>query len=221
MEPLNKHQVLAVQGSRMSDLLAKAASGSETATETEDGRKRRSERSREQIIEAMFELVGEGELDPSAARIAEVANVSLRTVFRHFEEVDGLYLEMNRRVKAEVMPIVQSPFNSTNWRDTVRELVDRRSEVFEKILPYRVCGSIRRFRSAFLMQGHQDFVAMERAILDSVLPEEVRSDVVMEAGFDTVLGFDTWRRLRQDRGLTVDEARATMRKLVEAMLAAV
>lgn len=205
----------------MSDLLANAASGSETTTETEDGRKRRSERSREQIIEAMFELVGEGELDPSAARIAEVANVSLRTVFRHFEEVDGLYLEMNRRVKAEVMPIVQSPFSSTNWRDTVRELVDRRSEVFEKILPYRVCGSIRRFRSAFLMQGHQDFVAMERAILDSVLPEEVRSDVVMEAGFDTVLGFDTWRRLRQDRGLTVDEARATMRKLVEAMLAAV
>ncbi|MDT9086544.1 TetR/AcrR family transcriptional regulator, partial [Escherichia coli] len=77
--------------------------------------------------------------------IAEVANVSLRTVFRHFEEVDGLYQEMNRRVKEEVMPIVKAPFSSTNWRDTVLELVDRRSEVFERIMPYRVCGSIRRF----------------------------------------------------------------------------
>ena len=201
----------------MSDLLASA----EEATETEDGRKRRSERSREQIIEAMFELVSMGELDPGAARIAEVANVSLRTVFRHFEEVDGLYLEMNRRVKAEVMPIVQAPFQSTNWRDTVLELVERRSEVFERILPFRVCGSIRRFRSDFLMQGHQDFVAMERAILDSVLPEDVRTNVVLEAGFDTVLGFDTWRRLRQDRGLSVQDARATMRKLVEALLASV
>jgi AcrR family transcriptional regulator len=201
----------------MSDLLASSAE----ATETEDGRKRRSERSREQIIEAMFELVSGGELDPGAARIAEVANVSLRTVFRHFEEVDGLYLEMNRRVKAEVMPIVEAPFQSTNWRDMVLELVERRSEVFERVLPFRVCGSIRRFRSDFLMQGHHDFVAMERAILDSVLPEEVRTDVVLEAGFDAVLGFDTWRRLRQDRGLSVQDARATMRKLVEALLASI
>ena len=205
----------------MSELLDNAPEMTDTATESEDGRKRRSERSREQIIEAMLELVAQGELDPGAARIAEVANVSLRTVFRHFEEVDGLYQEMNRRVKEEVMPIVKAPFNSTNWRDTVLELVQRRSEVFERIMPYRVCGSIRRFRSAYLMQGHQDFVAMERSILDSVLPEEVRNNVVLEAAFDSVLGFDTWRRLRQDRGLPVEEARAAVRKLVEALLASV
>lgn len=205
----------------MSELLDNAPDMMDPATESEDGRKRRSERSREQIIEAMFELVAQGELDPGAARIAEVANVSLRTVFRHFEEVDGLYQEMNRRVKEEVMPIVKAPFNSTNWRDTVLELVQRRSEVFERIMPYRVCGSIRRFRSAYLMQGHQDFVAMERSILDSVLPDEVRSDIVLEAAFDSVLGFDTWRRLRQDRGLSVEEARAAVRKLVEALLASV
>ncbi|OYW86781.1 MAG: TetR family transcriptional regulator [Hyphomonas sp. 34-62-18] len=205
----------------MSELLDNAPDMMDPATESEDGRKRRSERSREQIIEAMFELVAQGELDPGAARIAEVANVSLRTVFRHFEEVDGLYQEMNRRVKEEVMPIVKAPFNSTNWRDTVLELVQRRSEVFERIMPYRVCGSIRRFRSAYLMQGHQDFVTMERSILDSVLPEEVRTDVVLEAAFDSVLGFDTWRRLRQDRGLSVEEARAAVRKLVEALLASV
>jgi len=205
----------------MADLLENEPELVDVATESEDGRKRRSERSREQIIEAMFELVAQGELDPGAARIAEVANVSLRTVFRHFEEVDGLYQEMNRRVKEEVMPIVKAPFSSTNWRDTVLELVDRRSEVFERIMPYRVCGSIRRFRSAYLMQGHQDFVAMERSILDSVLPEEIRSNVVIEAAFDSVLGFDTWRRLRQDRGLSVEEARAAVRKLVEALLASV
>ncbi|MBY9067515.1 TetR/AcrR family transcriptional regulator [Hyphomonas sp. WL0036] len=205
----------------MSEILENSADTADMAFESEDGRKRRSERSREQIVEAMFDLVRGGELDPGAARIAEVANVSLRTVFRHFEEVDGLYQEMNRRVKEDVMPIVQAPFNATNWRDTVRELVDRRSEVFERIMPFRVCGSIRRFRSSFLMQGHQDFVAMERSILDSVLPEEVRANIVFEAAFDTALGFDTWRRLRQDRGLSFDEAKETVRHLVEALLKSV
>lgn len=202
----------------MSETLENAVDAPEMAFESEDGRKRRSERSREQIIEAMFELVRQGELDPGAARIAEVANVSLRTVFRHFEEVDGLYQEMNRRVKAEVMPIVEAPFNATNWQDTVRELVDRRSEVFERIMPFRVCGSIRRFRSPFLMQGHQEFVSMERAILDSVLPEDIRSNTVLEAAFDSVLGFETWRRMRQDRGLSVAESRETIRHLIESLL---
>ncbi len=205
----------------MPDFLENTAVKIDGATESEDGRKRRSERSREQIIEAMFELVRGGELDPGAARIAEVANVSLRTVFRHFEEVDGLYLEMNRRVKTEVMPIVEAPLNASNWRDNVLELVERRSEVFERIMLFRVCGSIRRYRSAFLMQGHQDFVALERSILGAVLPEEVRSNVVLEAAFDSALGFDTWRRLRQDTGLSFEDARATMRKLVEALLASV
>lgn len=190
-----------------------------SGADAEDGRKRRSERSREQIVEAMFELVREGELDPSAARIAEAANVSLRTVFRHFEEVDGLYQEMNRRVKASVMPIVQAPFTGRTWQEKVRELVGRRAEVFERILPFRVCGSIRRFRSAFLMQGHQDFVAMERAILDSVLPEDVRTNVALEAAFDVALGFDTWRRLRQDQALSVADARETVRRMVEALIA--
>lgn len=205
----------------MPEALDNIADTADAAFEIEDGRKRRSERSREQIVEAMFDLVRDGELDPGAARIAEVANVSLRTVFRHFEEMDGLYQEMNRRVKAEVMPIVEAPFNAIEWRDIVRELVDRRSEVFERIMPYRVCGSIRRFRSSFLMQGHQDFVAMERSILDNVLPEDVRANTVFEAAFDAALGFDTWRRLRQDRGLSFEDARETVRHLVEALLKSV
>lgn len=205
----------------MTDALEKTIKNNSIAEESEDGRKRRSERSREQIIEAMFDLVRQGELDPGAARIAEVANVSLRTVFRHFEEMDGLYQEMNRRVKAEVMHIVNSPFRSTNWQDKVRELVDRRAEVFERIMPFRVCGSIRRFRSDFLMQGHQEFVAMERSILLSLLPDPVRSDLALEAAFDSALGFGTWRRLRQDRGLSVDKSRETLRRLTEALIASV
>ena len=187
--------------------------------EIEDGRRLRSERSREQIVEAMFSLVRAGELDPGAARIAEVADVSLRTVFRHFEEMDSLYEEMNRRVRAEVMPIVQAPFTSADWRERLRELAVRRAAVFERILPFRVCGSIRRFRSAFLMQGHRDFVSMETSLLDTILPEEIRCDSTLQAAFDAILGFDTWRRLRQDRGLSAEAAQASVARMLEALLA--
>ncbi|RYD83835.1 MAG: TetR/AcrR family transcriptional regulator, partial [Sphingomonadales bacterium] len=60
------------------------------AGEEADGRRQRSNRSRDQIVRAMIDLVRAGEMQPAAARVAEKANVGLRTVFRHFEEMETL-----------------------------------------------------------------------------------------------------------------------------------
>ena len=39
----------------------------------------------------MMNLIEGGDLMPSAARVAEEAGVGLRTVFRHFDDMDSLY----------------------------------------------------------------------------------------------------------------------------------
>ena len=64
-------------------------------THTPDGRRLRSERNKQKIVTAMMELVREGDYDPSVASIAERAGVGLRTVFRHFDDVDTLYREIS------------------------------------------------------------------------------------------------------------------------------
>ena len=71
-----------------------------------DGRRQRSERSRKDIVAAMFKLIRAGEMNPGAAQVAEAAGVSLRTVFRHFDEMDILYREIAALMEAEVLPIV-------------------------------------------------------------------------------------------------------------------
>ena len=48
-----------------------------------DGRIQRSERSRETIVQAMLDLIGEGTLSPTAQQVAVRADVGVRTVFRH------------------------------------------------------------------------------------------------------------------------------------------
>ena len=47
-----------------------------------DGRVQRSERSREAIIRAMLDLIGEGIASPTAQQVALRADVGVRTVFR-------------------------------------------------------------------------------------------------------------------------------------------
>ena len=51
----------------------------QAARSSTDGRLQRSERSRELIAEALYELMGEGDLGPSAQKVADRAGVGIRT----------------------------------------------------------------------------------------------------------------------------------------------
>ncbi|MEO8374286.1 MAG: hypothetical protein ABI471_03615, partial [Sphingomonas bacterium] len=53
-----------------------------------DGRRRRSETSRDKIVEAMLAIVAEGQITPSAEQVALRAEVGLRSVFRHFKDME-------------------------------------------------------------------------------------------------------------------------------------
>ena len=54
-----------------------------------DGRVLRGARTRERIVDAVFELVSEGTVRPTAEEVASRAGVGIRTVFRHFDDMEG------------------------------------------------------------------------------------------------------------------------------------
>jgi AcrR family transcriptional regulator len=185
-----------------------------------DGRRQRSERSRAQIIEAMFSLIREGEMSPSAARVAERAEVGLRTVFRHFEDMDSLYVEMAERISSEVMPKILAPFEASEWRERFFEHIARRIEIYEHIMPVRVSANLRRFQSRFLMEEYRRGLLIERSTLTALLPEEINNDPVLFAAIETSASFQTWRRLRQDSDLTPEDAGVVFRLMLERLLGA-
>ena len=186
----------------------------------EDGRRQRSERNRQKIVTAMFELVREGDFDPSVAKVAERAGVGLRTVFRHFDEVDTLYREMSAQMEARILPEIQKPLTAPNWPGRVKELMNRRTRIFDDIMPVRICARARRFRSDFLMADHMRFVSYETSALALALPPEVLENEPLKAAFDIALSFDTWRRLRQDQRLSRAKAIAALETLLDALIAA-
>jgi AcrR family transcriptional regulator len=185
----------------------------------EDGRRQRSNRSRERIVHAMIELVRAGEMTPAAARVAEKANVGLRTVFRHFEEMESLNREISAIVEAEILPLVEKPFTGKTWRLQMGELLDRRADIYERVMPLKIAGSLQRFRSKVLMEDHNRFLRMERQGLRRVLPQKIQTDPVLFDAIDMTVGFQSWRRLRQDQGLSTKEALNVLRFTVERLLA--
>ena len=56
-----------------------------------DGRRLRSDRSRQVIVESMLQLINDGNLVPTAQQIANHAKVGIRSVFRHFEDMEAIF----------------------------------------------------------------------------------------------------------------------------------
>jgi AcrR family transcriptional regulator len=183
-----------------------------------DGRKHRSQKSQVRIVNAMLELVAQGNLSPSADQIADIAKVGRRSVFRHFSDMDTLYREMTASITSTMGSIVLQPFEAADWRGQVLELVDRRAAGFEKMNPFLLAGQVHRHRSPFLKTSHAQFVEMLRKILLGILPKEAAGDAVLVETIDLLLSFESWSRLREDQGLSIAKAKRVLKQAIEALL---
>jgi AcrR family transcriptional regulator len=179
-----------------------------------DGRRERSRSSRSKIVASMLDLVGKGDVAPSAARVAEVAGVGLRSVFRHFDDMDELYREMGEVIEAQVMPFILEPPTGATWKEKLFDIADRRAMVFETIMPYRISGNLKRFQSPYLMQDYRRMLRLESDTIEAHLPAVVKADVAGTHGLNVILGFQTWRLLRHDQALPFEDAKAVVRRLL-------
>jgi AcrR family transcriptional regulator len=185
-----------------------------------DGRRVRGEDNRRRIVDALLTLVAAGSVSPSAEQVATEAGVGLRTVFRHFADMDSLYREISERMTAEIQPIVQRPFDATDWRKRLVELVDRRAQVFERLLPFKIAGDAHRYGSPFLTTEQSAIVKSLRQALHNAVGSKLADDKLRFEALDLALSFEAWRRMRVDQGLSARDARAVMLFSSEALSAA-
>lgn len=179
-----------------------------------DGRRLRGQDNRARIVDAMLELIREGELAPGAEQVAARAEVGLRTVFRHFQDMDSLYREMSGAIETTLRTIIDQPFQSADWRDQLVELTGRRARAFETIAPYKRAGDARRHRSPFLQADAMRLTRALREILMGVLPTEISGRPEVLEALDLLLSFETWSRLRREQGLEPAAAQALIEGLV-------
>jgi AcrR family transcriptional regulator len=184
----------------------------------EDGRRRRGQDNRARIVAAMLEIIHAGELSPSAEQVAERADVGLRTVFRHFKDMDSLYSEMSEVIEVEMRSIAGQPFKTDDPRERVIELVDRRATVFEKIGPFKRASDALRHRSRFLDTDNDRLVGALREILQREAPPEVAGDPLRFEALDLLLSWESWARLRREQGLGPDRAREVLQSAVRTLL---
>jgi AcrR family transcriptional regulator len=74
-----------------------------------DGRTRRAERTRTAIVAAHLALLNEGDLKPTADRVAERAGISVRALWTHFRDLESLFAAtgvlLGEAMAAEFTPV--------------------------------------------------------------------------------------------------------------------
>lgn len=184
---------------------------------TEDGRRKRSAASRRKIIEAMVALVGEGDPAPAAEQIAARAGVGLRTVFRQFADMEAIYAGMAERLSREYQNWLD-PFEATDWRGRLGEMIDRRLETYERLMPYKRAADAHRHASGTIQQRHAAILTTLRERLERLLPSAIAGDRIGLETIDLMLSFETWQRLRIDQNLSPANARAVVEQAIARLL---
>src|SRR3569623_3639704 len=170
----------------------------------EDGRRRRSKDSRDKMVAAMIELVREGAIMPSAEQGATRAQVGLRTVFRQYKDMETLYAAMRGGLSQYYVGWAD-PLTAPDWQWQLVELMDRRVATCERLLPFKRAGDAHRHMSPSIEAENVRMLALMRARLRSLVPEEVAA-VTIEP-LDLLGSFAAWQRLRSEQNLSVEQAR--------------
>ncbi|THD59944.1 TetR family transcriptional regulator [Phenylobacterium sp.] len=187
-------------------------------TPSSDGRRRRGQDNRAKIVAAMLEIIHAGDLAPSAEQVAQRADVGLRTVFRHFQDMDSLFREMSVVIMGELHAAAEAPFRCEAWRERVVELVERRAWAFEKVGPFLRASSLLQRRSRYMDVDHARLVKALREILRQQVPAAVARDQLKLEALDLLLSFEAWSRLRREQGLSPKRAQETLAAAVRRLI---
>lgn len=186
-----------------------------------DGRVQRSERSREAIVAAMLELIGEGILQPTAQQVAERADLGVRTVFRHFSDMDTLFQTIDDTLRQEAAPLFIEAPRQGSRTERIDGLVARRIEIFTLLGPYMRASAIQRWRSAFLQQAYERSLRIFRRDLQRWLPEVEGADPATVDALELALSFEGWDRLRMTQKLGVRRTENALRRMLVTLLAGI
>jgi len=188
-----------------------------------DGRTARALRTRDAIVDACLSLVDDGDYRPTGPRIAERADVSVRSVFQHFDDLENLFAMVAERAVERVAQLVV-PIDPTLSLDArIERFVAQRCALLEAITPIRRAASVHAPGSAEITQrlqaGH-DFLRSEVA---AVFAAEVAARPVADRNpfldlLDTVSSWPAWDGLRGFNGRSITEATTVLDRLIRLLL---
>jgi hypothetical protein len=147
-------------------------------------------------------------------------------VFRHFADLDALFVAAASRIRPTQEIYVSPRPNAPALADRIDELVYLRSKLYEEIAPVRrVAIYLSQTHSLVTEQIAEAYTAARAQVADVFAPELSRLDakrrLLMLDALDLAASWPSWDALRTAQGCSVYRARKVVTELLTDLLATV
>lgn len=186
-----------------------------------DGRRARRNRSRDLAVDALLDLLGEGVLRPTAQQVAERSGVSLRSIFRIFDDVESLNAAAAARQLSRIRHLFVDVMPTGSLAERVAQVVVINSRLYESIAPIRRAALRASPESPALREQLDRARGWVRGEVERVFaPELATATAATTAAVELALSFEAWDQLRSAQGVSPTRAAATVTRAVTALLTA-
>ena len=185
-----------------------------------DGRRRRRDRNRDAVVDAMLDLHKDGNLSPSVADLADRSGVSHRSVFRYFDDLDELFRVAIERSTERLAPFMKiHRYCEGNFEERLPNLIEQRVKFFDQAAPSARAQRLRSPFSAVLANEMAETRAVLRTQIEEHFAPELADgpDTKLDA-VDALLSFESVDFLREHRGYDHEQLCAVLKQGVEAIL---
>jgi AcrR family transcriptional regulator len=186
---------------------------------TVDGRRARRTRSRDRAVDALLDLLGEGVLRPTAQQVAERSGVSLRSIFRIFDDVESLNAAASARQLSRVRHLFIDVPPTGTLAERITKVVAINGQLYESIAPIRRAALRAAPESPALQEQLARARGWVRAEVERVFAAELATaprDTA--AAVELALSFEAWDQLRSAQEVTPVRASAIVRRTLTALL---
>ena len=187
--------------------------------QSSDGRRQRSERSQTAIIKAALALMDEGTLVPTAQQIADRAGVGIRSFFRHFADMDSLFLAADEMLISSYEALFEVDNRAGTLSERVARAINLYGNAFDQLRPIILCTQAQLWRSPKLRENYAWHQKRLRKELELWLPEVAALPKDRREALHAVASFDMWHRLREHQGLSPKASSDIVTSLVNDLIA--
>lgn len=183
-----------------------------------DGRRLRSDRSRQLIVQSMLHLVNEGNLQPTAQQVADHASVGIRSVFRHFEDMESIFEMANELSRDHYTGLFSGGNREGSLQQRILHATQYHAEAYETLGNVLLSVIGRRWNSAVMRKNYATHQRNLRKDLDQWLPELKNLTPSRREAVDAIASFEYWHRLRGIQSLSKQSSIDTIVEMLELLM---
>ncbi len=162
-----------------------------------DGRTLRSQKSQNIILVAIIDLIKNGNLYPTAEEVAKKSGIAIRTVFRHYEDMETLLMKADEFINKNIIrndALIINPDKPVFIR--LKEIISERIYFYSKYENIMIATITQLPKYKFLQRRYPEYQRLLKKRTEKIIPEVLILSNINQELMDATLSFIFWQRLK-------------------------